>query len=104
MLLSPRKEVVVPTRSVRPIFFTSVVGTPSGVLLTVEVAIAHYFYPEPLGQSVDRGYADSMQPAGDLVAISAEFAAGVERGHNCLERRFAGFGVGFDGNPASIID
>ena len=44
---------------------------------------------EPLGQRVDDRDADAVQAAGDLVALAAELAAGVEHGEHDLGRGLA---------------
>ena len=57
------------------------------VLLPVELAVAPHLDPAPLGERVDDRGADAVQAAGDLVAAAAELAAGVEDGHDHLQRR-----------------
>ena len=47
-------------------------------LLAVHLAVATDFGDEPLGQRVDDGDADAVEAAGDLVAVAAELAAGVQ--------------------------
>jgi hypothetical protein len=47
-------------------------------LLAVELAVAADLRHEPLRQRVDDGEADAVQATGDLVAVAAELAAGVQ--------------------------
>ena len=47
-------------------------------LLAVDLAVAANRGDEPLGERVDDGDADAVEAAGDLVAVAAELAAGVE--------------------------
>jgi len=49
---------------------------------------------EPVAEGVDDRYADAVQPAGDLVGILVELAAGVQFGHD----HFGG------GNPFALVD
>src|SRR5579875_173383 len=58
---------------------------------------------EPLGERVDHGDADAVQPARDLVAPAAELAAGVQHGHHDLDAGLAHLGDGIDGNTAAVI-
>ena len=60
-----------------------------GVLLVVALAVAVDLEHEPLGQRVDDGDADAVEAAGDLVAVAAELAAGVEHGEHDLGRALA---------------
>ncbi len=45
-------------------------GAPRRVLLGEDVAVAADLHAQPLGQRVDDGHADAVQPAGDLVAAA----------------------------------
>jgi hypothetical protein len=50
----------------------------AGELLTEDLAVALDLDVQGLGQRVDHGHADTVEPAGDLVALAAELPAGVE--------------------------
>jgi hypothetical protein len=58
-------------------------------LLAVDVAVALHLRDEPLRQRVHDRDADPVQAAGDLVAVAAELAAGVELGQDDRQRREA---------------
>ena len=58
-------------------------------LLAVDLAVAAHLGDEPLGERVDDGDADAVQAAGDLVAVAAELAAGVELREDDRQRRLA---------------
>ena len=58
---------------------------------------------QPFGQRVDRRDADAVQAAGDLVGAAAELAAGVQLGHDGLERRLAGLLVDVDRDAAAPV-
>src|SRR5579862_6153141 len=60
---------------------------PARELLAVDLAVAAHLGDEPLRQRVDDGDADPVQAAGDLVALSAELAAGMELREDDRERR-----------------
>ena len=55
------------------------------------------------GKRIDDGDADAVQPAGDLVGILVEFAAGVELGHDDLGRRHPFFRVDVGGDAAAVV-
>ena len=55
-------------------------------LLAVEHAVAAHLGDEPLRERVDDGDADAVEAAGDLVALAAELAAGVELRQHDRER------------------
>ena len=57
-----------------------------------------------LGQGVDATDADSVQTAGNFVAVRVELAAGMQLGHHDLGSRDALFGVHIDGDAAAIVD
>ncbi len=58
-------------------------------LLAIDLAVAADLGDEPFGERVhDRG-ADAVQAAGDLVAVAAELAAGMQLREHDLERRHA---------------
>ena len=54
--------------------------------LREDAAVAVHLGDEPLRQGVHDADADAVQPARDLVAVAAELAAGVQHGHDDLER------------------
>ena len=57
-----------------------------GILLYVRAAVAVHLGHELGRKGVDHRGAHAVQAAGDLVALAAEFAAGMQRGHDRLER------------------
>ena len=67
------------------------------------VAVLTDFDFEPVGQRVDDGGTDAVQAAGDLVAATAEFTAGVEDGQNDRDRRNAQFLVDADRDTTSVV-
>ena len=56
-------------------------------LLAVDLAVAAHLGDEPLGERVDDRDADAVQAAGDLVAVAAELAAGVQLRQHDRQRR-----------------
>ena len=75
-----------------------------GVVLHPLAAVAVDLQVETSGQSVDDRHADAVQAAGDLVALAAKLAAGVEHGHDDFGGRLPPvFWVVVDGNPASVV-
>ena len=58
-------------------------------LLPVDLAVAPHLDDEPLRERVDDRDADAVQAAGDLVALAAELAAGVQLREDDRERRQA---------------
>ena len=58
---------------------------------------------EVYGEGVDDGCSDAVEAAGDLVAATAELAAGVKDGHDGLEGGDAGGGVLADGDAAAVV-
>src|SRR5581483_6033827 len=56
-------------------------------LLPVDLAVAANLRDEPLGERVDDGDADAVKAAGDLVALAAELAAGVQLRQDDRQRR-----------------
>src|SRR5918996_475690 len=62
---------------------------PTLVALGKEVAISPYLHLEPLREGVYHGRPNTMQTAGDLVALSVELPAGMQGGHDDLGRRLA---------------
>ena len=73
------------------------------VLLEIDAAVAADLGGEPFAQGVDAGHADAVQPAGDLVRVVVELAAGVEHRHDDLERRLAGGLVDVHGDAAAVV-
>jgi hypothetical protein len=70
----------------------------------VDAAVAAHLGHEPLGEGVDHRDADAVEAAGDLVAVAAELAAGVQDGHHDLERApVALVGHGRDGDSAAVV-
>jgi len=63
------------------------IGNAVGVGLRPQVALAPDRDIETLGERVDDGDADTVQPAGNLVAAAAELAAGVQNGQDDLDGR-----------------
>ena len=60
---------------------------------------------EPARQRVHDRHTDAVQAAGDLVALTAEFAAGVEHREHDLRGRLVGiFGVRLDRDSAAVVD
>ena len=77
-----------------------------GVLLPVALAVAVDLDDQPLGQRVDDADADAVQPAGHLVAVAAELAAGVEHGEHDLGGALALVRSGrvrLDGDAAAVV-
>ncbi len=71
----------------------------------VAAAVAADLHLEPARQRVDDRHADTVQPAGDLVALAAELAAGVEHREHDLGRGLVGiFGVRVDRDAAAVVD
>src|SRR5262249_42721928 len=58
---------------------------------------------QPVAERVDRGHADAVQAARDLVALAAELAAGVEHRHHDLGRRPALAGHDVDRDAAAVV-
>ena len=57
-----------------------------------------------LGQGVHHGYADAMQAPGGLVGLAGEFPAGMQDGHDDLQRRLPRMlRVGVDRNAAPVV-
>jgi len=76
---------------------------PALVALLINLAIPPDFKLQRLRQRVDHRDADAMKPAGDLVAVVVELAAGVKDGQHDLRRRLAAR-VTIDGNAAPVVD
>ena len=68
-------------------------------------AVAVDLEVEPARQRVHDRHADAVQAAGDLVALAAELAAGVQHGEHDLGRRLAlVLGVVVDRDAAAVVD
>ena len=72
------KMMVVPVSFVGPTAFRSVVGSPRANSWRPDLPVAADLDREPLGERVHDRDADAVQAAGDLVALAAELAAGVQ--------------------------
>ena len=68
----PVSSVGSPTTSMSPVRVAAL------ELLAVDLAVAADLGDEPLGERVHDRDADAVEAAGDLVAVAAELAAGVE--------------------------
>ena len=71
--------------------------------LVVDLAVLTDFDFEPVGQRVDDGGTDAVQTAGDFVAATAEFTAGVEDGQNDRDRGNAQFLIDTDGDASTVV-
>jgi hypothetical protein len=69
----------------------------------VQLALPAHLDFQPLGQGVDRRYADAVQAAGHLVRAAAELAAGMQLGHHRFKRRFARLLVDADRDAAAPV-
>ena len=59
---------------------------------------------DPLGQGIHHRNADAVQTARGLIRLAGKFSAGVQNGHDHLQRRLAGvFGVRIHGDAATVI-
>ena len=71
----------------------------------VAAAVAPDLHLEPARQRVDDRDADAVQAAGDLVALAAELAAGVEHREHDLGRGLVGIlGVRVDRDAPAVVD
>ena len=83
---------------------------PGGLAAVVErllvvAAVAVDLELEPARQRVHDRHADAVQAAGDLVALAAELAAGVQHREHDLGRRLVGvLGVRVDRDAAAVVD
>ncbi len=73
------------------------------VLLDVHLAVTSHLCPHRLREGVHHRGADAVEAAGNLVHLPAELAAGVEVGHDRLQRRLAGLLVGVGGDAAAVV-
>src|SRR5690606_7578251 len=70
----------------------------------VELAVARDLDLEHIRKSIDDRDADTMQTAGRLVGVAVELAAGMQLGHDDLERRFSRYlRVVLDRYTATIV-
>jgi hypothetical protein len=77
-----------------------------GELLPVAGAIAVDLDDEALGQRVHDAHTDAVEPAGDLVAVAAELATGVQHGEHDLDGALALVrprGVRVDRDAAPVV-
>jgi hypothetical protein len=74
------------------------------VFLAMLVAVAIDRQRQMIRQRVDDRHADAVQPAGNLVAVVVEFAAGVEHRHHDFGRRAPFFGLDADRDAAPVVD
>ena len=105
MVRSGLKVVVVPVPTAGPITRTGATGMPQLILLHMQLVVALDLDAAVLGERVDGGDADAVQTAGALlVAVAAELAARVQRGHHDLERGLLGaLRVRLDGDAAAVV-
>ena len=78
-------------------------GDAALVGLAVKSALDGNLHLKRTGQRVDHRGADAVQAAGDLVAATAELAAGVQRGEHRLDAGEAGLLVLVDGDAAPVV-
>ena len=106
MIGSGSNVTMVPCSFVEPIFLTGGLFLALAVFLHVDAAVLVDHDLRVDGKSVDDGCADAMEAAGDFVAgiFAAEFAAGMEDGHDHLERGDFCLLVDIDGNAAAVVD
>ena len=74
------------------------------VFLHVDLAVAAHLGPQRHREGVDAAHAHAVQSAGHLVAALVELAAGVQAGHDDLQRRLAFGGVHVHGDAAPVVD
>ena len=75
---SGRNEIVVPCLGRSPDCLHVALRNAARELLALDLPVALHLRDEPLGERVDDGDAHAVQAAGDLVAVAAELAAGVQ--------------------------
>ena len=104
--MAAMKCTSVPRRSVSPGHGERRYGSTVAELHLVHVPVAPDAQLQPIGQRVDDRHADAVQPAGDLVAVVVELAAGVQLGHHDLGRRALELVVVLDvgRNAAAVVD
>ena len=86
---SGRNEIVVPVSVADADRLHVALRDAAGELLAVDLAVALDLGDEPLRERVHDRDADAVQAAGDLVALAAELAAGVELRQHDRQRREA---------------
>ena len=96
--------VVVPVRPwARPMARDRPGGLAAHVRLRPDLAVAHGLDGQRLRERVDDADADAVEAAGDLVAATAELAAGVEHGVHHLEGVLAGLLLAAHGHAAAVV-
>ena len=75
----------------------------AGELLPVDGPVTTHLRDEPLRERVDDRESDAVEPAGHLVALTAELAAGVKLGQDDGERREALIGHHVDRNTRAPV-
>ena len=78
-------------------------GLASRELLAVDLPVAPHLRHEPLGERVHDRHADAVQTSGDLVAVAAELAAGVQLRQNDRECRQSLLGNHVDGDARAGV-
>ncbi len=68
------------------------------------LAVTGHLYLHAGGQGVHHGHAHAVQAAGNLVALAAELAAGVQDGEHHLHRGDLLLGVLVHGDAAAVVD
>ena len=102
---SARNEIVVPVPVASPICFHRPLRHAAREALAVRLAVgASTVATQPLGERVHDREADAVQAAGDLVALAAELAAGVQLRQHDLERGGAGALDLVDRDAAAAVD
>ncbi len=81
-----------------------VLGQAAGEPLLEHAAVARDAHQQALGERVHDRDADAVQAAGDLVAVAAELAAGVELRHHDLDRGQAGALDDADRDAGAVVD
>ena len=69
----------------------------------IDFAVLVYLHRQPLAQSVHHGRAHAVQAAGDLIATTAELAAGVQHGEHHLQGGPARLSLDIHGNTTAVI-
>ncbi len=82
---------------------TGSTGTALDVFLQVDAAVLADFDAHPLAEGVDDACADAVQTRGDFVAAAAELAAGVQHGHDDLERGLLHLWLQVDGDTPTVV-
>ena len=95
---------MVPVSAARRRALASALRDAARELLAVDLPVELDRRDQPLGERVDDGHADAVQAAGDLVAVAAELAAGVELRQDDLERGDPGARDLVDRDAAAAVD